>query len=191
VSKGKARIDAWDAGLTEAQRWEAYGVFCRRPWFEVAAFVGKEWGLPQPSRGALYRWAARMRAMESAHRVEQAVVAREEVGALAGAVALDQKLIDAYKSLAADFALKGGASEAVKYTRMAMDLAAGQTRRRELELKAAVQRTRDEQLRLAREKFEAAEARLTAVREAVAEAKGKGGLTEETLRKIEEAAKLL
>ena len=48
-----------------------------------------------------------------------------------------------------------------------------------------------ERQRLDREKFEASERRLEAVKDAVATAKTKGGLTEETLKKIEEAAGLL
>lgn len=50
----------------------------------------------------------------------------------------------------------------------------------------------DDALRLAREKFEAAERRLATVQDAVKTAKANGGgLTDETLRKIEEAAGLL
>jgi len=180
----KPRSDAWDAVLTEAQRWEAYAVFGRSPWYEVSAWVAKEFNLPAPSRNALYRWAKRMRGMESAHRIEQAVMARAEIGALANTAALDEKLVAAYQSLGAELALKGDAAVAMKFTRMAMDIAAGQTKRAELKLK-------DEQLQLARDKFAAADARLRAVTAVVEEAKGKGGLTPETLQKIEEAAKLL
>ena len=62
----------------------------------------------------------------------------------------------------------------------------------ELKLKDRAQQTKDETLRLAREKFEAAEKRLAAVQDAVKSAKASGGgLSEETLRKIEEAAGLL
>lgn len=46
-------------------------------------------------------------------------------------------------------------------------------------------------MRLAREKFEAAEKRLADVRDAIGAARSSGGLTPETLRKIEEAAGLL
>ena len=61
----------------------------------------------------------------------------------------------------------------------------------DLDLRAQAQKTREADLALAREKFEAAERRLAAVKDAVATAKTKGGLTEETLKKIEEAAGLL
>ena len=176
----KPRSDAWDADLTEAQRWQAYAQFRRSPWYEVSKWAAEQFGVPAPSRSALYRWAARMRGLESAHRVEQAVVAREEIGTLASTVAHDAALIDAYKSMAADLALKGNAADAIKYTVMAMEIAAGQRKQAELELKARAQETKDEQLKLAREKFEAAEARLNQAKEII----GDGKLTdaERTLR---------
>ena len=191
VHAAKPRSDCWDASLTEAQRWQAFDQMRRSPWYETAEWIAKEFGIPAPSRTALYQWAARMRKNESAHRVEQALTASAEIGALAGTVSADGKLIDAYKSLAADFALKGNAADAVRFTQMAMALAAQQTKQAEIDLKRRAQQTKDEQLALAREKFEASEARLASVRDALAEAKTAGGLTPETLRKIEEAACLL
>jgi hypothetical protein len=167
----KPRSDAWDADLTEAQRWQAYAQFRRSSWFEVSAWAAAQFGVDAPSRSALYRWAGRMREQESAHRIEQSIVAREEIGTLASTVASDSALIDAYKTLAADLALKGNASDAVKFTVMAMELGNGQRKAVELELKARAQQTKDEQLKLAREKFEAAEARLNKAKEVVGDAK--------------------
>ncbi len=191
----KVRADAWDAPLTDPQRWAAYERFRRGlPWYAVAKWIGKEFAIPAPSRTALYRWAARMRALESAHRIEQAITARDEVDALAAAAGQhDEQLISAYKTLAADLAMRqGDATQAAKFTRMALDLAAAQTKRAEIDLKAAAQATRDDALRLAREKFAAAEARLDAVRSEITRARTDGaGITEDTLRRIEEAAKLL
>jgi hypothetical protein len=170
--KTKPRSDAWDADLTEAQRWQAYDLFRRSPWYAVAEWAHKEFGLRRaPGRGALYRWARRMRQDESARRIEQAVTARDEIGALAGTAAADAALIDAYKSLAADLALKGNAADAVKYTVMAMEIGNAQRKAAELELKARAQETKDAQLRLAREKFEAAEARLAEAKDVVSDAK--------------------
>ena len=193
MNSPKARSDAWDATLTDAQRWQAYDQFRQVPWYSMSAWVAEQFAIPAPSRSALYRWAARMRQDESARRVEQAVTARDEVGTLAKkAGQTDDALIEAYKTMAADIALRTGDSkEAERLTNMALNIGAAVAKRTELELKARAQQTKDETLRLAREKFEAAERRLAAVRDAVADAKGKGGLTEESLRKIEEAAKLL
>ena len=170
--KPKTRSDAWDADLTEAQRWQAYDLFRRSPWYAVAEWAHKEFGLRRaPGRGALYRWARRMRQDESARRIEQAVTARDEIGALAGTAAADAALIDAYKSLAADLALKGNASDAVKYTVMAMEIGNAQRKAAELDLKARAQETKDAALKLAREKFEAAEARLAEAKDVVSDAK--------------------
>jgi len=186
------RVDAWDAGLTEAQRWQAYDQACRSKWYEVASWAKEEFKLSRaPGRNAVYAWKARMRGNESAHRVEESVRARDEIGALAGTAAADAKLIGAYKSMAADLALRGNAGDAVKFTLMAMDLASGQRKAEELELKARAQATKDAALKLAREKFEAAENRLTAARDAIARLDQSGGITPEARAEIEKAMGLL
>lgn len=153
--QSKPRSDAWDADLSDAQRWQAYDLFRRSAWYEVAEWVKAEFALTRaPGRNALYRWARRMREDESAHRIEQAVQARDEIGALANTAAADAALVDAYKSLAADLALKGNASDAVKYTVMAMEIGNAQRKAAELDLKRRAQETKDEQLKLARDRFE-------------------------------------
>lgn len=189
----KARSDAWDAALSDVQRWQAYARFRTAPWHEVAEWAKQEFALPRvPSRPALYRWAARMRALESAHRIEQAIMARDEAATLAGAAAPDDaQLIEAYKAMAADQVMRGAdVAQAMRFTKMALSLGDALRKRQELDLKARAQETKDEALRLAREKFEAAEARLTAIRAAVTEAH-RGGLSAETLKKIETAAGIL
>ena len=186
----KPRCDAWDASLDEAARWRIYAQTRRAPWYEVAEWIAAEYGIEAPSRSALYAWIARMRRMESAHRLEQAVQARDEIGAMAGTAAANDRLIAAYKSMAAELALKGNAGDAVRLTTMAMQLAAQQTAAAELDIKRQRLDQQQDALRLAREKFEAAEAKIAAVRDAVGKAR-EGGLTPETLRKIEEAAGLL
>ena len=113
-----------------------------------------------------------MRALESAHRIEQAVTARDEVDALAASAGqTDARLIDAYKTMAAEIAMRtGDAATASTYTRMALDLAAAQAKRAELDLKARAQETKDAALRLAREKFTAAEARLSSAKSVASDA---------------------
>ncbi len=165
----KPRADAWDAALTDAQRWQAYDQFRRARWYEVAEWAQAEFGLPRaPGRNALYAWAKRMRAQESAHRIEQAIQAREEIGAMAGTAAANDRLIAAYKSMAAELALKGNAGDAVRLTTMAMQLAAQQTAAAELDIKRQRLGQQQDALRLAREKFEAAERRLADAKDAVA-----------------------
>ncbi len=166
----KPRADAWDAALTDAQRWQAYDQMRRARWYEVAEWAQAEFGLARaPGRNALYAWAKRMRSLESAHRIEQAIEAREEIGAMAGTAAASDRLIAAYQSLAAELALKGNAPDAVRLTTMAMQLAAQQTAAAELAIKRQRLGQQQDALRLAREKFEAAEARLASASAAVAD----------------------
>ena len=191
MDANKARIDAWDATLTEAQRWQAYDMFRRSPWYAVAKWAAEEFSIQQPSRSSLYRWAERMRKDESAHRIEQSIQAREEVGAMANTVATDSKLIDAYKSLATDLALKNNAADAVRFTTMALAIAAQSTKQQELDLKKRAQQTKDEALKLAREKFEAAEARLTRTAETLKQLNSTGALSAEARAEIEKAMGML
>lgn len=167
---GKSRVDAWDATLTEEQRWRAYAQMQRSPWYEVSEWIAGEYGIPAPSRSALYRWAERMRAAESAHRLDQAIQARAEIGALAETSATSQRLIGAYQSMAAELALAGNATDAVRLTQMAMAIAAQERTEAELRLKQQRLEQQAEATRLAREKFEAAEARLDSAKEVVANA---------------------
>ena len=120
------------------------------------------------------------------------MIAESQVGEIAGASSLkDPILIDAYKSMAAELALTGNVQDAVKYTNMALALAAQQTKQIELELKTAAQQTKDQQLDLAREKFEAAESRLNAARAALSRVSDTGGLTAEGRAEIERAMGLI
>ena len=151
----KQRSDSWAAALEIEDQWKTYAKFRRWSWDRVAAWVAKEYGIEAPSRSALYRWRDSMRSQESTRRIENAVIAESQVGEIAGASSLkDPILIDAYKSMAAELALTGNVQDAVKYTNMALALAAQQTKQIELELKTAAQQTKEEALQLAREKFE-------------------------------------
>lgn len=171
----KPRIDAWDAPLTEEQRWQAYAKLRRSTWYEAAQWVSEEFGIPAPSRAAIYRWAKRMRQQESTRRLEQAVQARAEIGALAGAAANRDKMIGGWLAMATELGLQGSKEDAVRLTNMAMQLAAQQTAQAELELKQQRLKQQADAQRLAREKFEAAEARLGEIKTAVVDTK----LTEE------------
>ena len=189
----KLRTDSWAANLTEEQSWALYYKARGLRWNEAADWAVKEYGVDAPSRTAFYAWLGRMRKEESAHRLEQAATAAAEAAALAKTKTSDEAQIAAYKAMATELALRtGSAKEAEKFIQMAATLADKRLKAAELKLKDRAQQTKDETLRLAREKFEAAEKRLAAVQDAVKSAKASGGgLSEETLRKIEEAAGLL
>ena len=175
----KPRIDAWETPLAEERRWEVYAKMKEWPWHKAMAWAEREFGIPAPSRQGAYNFADRMRKLEGARRVELALTARAEAGELATLAAPDdQKMIDAYKALAADMAMRlGDAETAGLYTKMALAIGEQRLKRQALELN--------------RKKFEAQEKRLAAVREAVGKAREDGGLTPETLKKIEQAAGLL
>lgn len=170
------RIDSWDAGLTEAQRWQAYDKAGTAPWYEFAAWAKEEFGLSrQPGRSAVYRWKDRMRGNESAHRVEETITAKREVGTMAKAAGIDnQDLISAYITMGADLAMRTGvADDAKKFTGMAMDLAAAQCKMIDLDLKrrsvAATEKAVAERIKSDREK---------AVDALLEEAKGNARATE-------------
>lgn len=169
----KPRVDCWAASLSEAQLWDVYFRTKRGRWTEVCAWIEKELDINPPSRTALYEFAKRMRQSEQGHRIEQAVIARQEAGELAkNAGQNDLDLIEAYKAMGADLALSlNDAAGATAFTKLALDLAAAHNDKATLELKAAAQATKDKQLKLAREKFEAAEKRLDSVKDAVTDSK--------------------
>lgn len=191
----KPMANAWDAALTDAQRWQAYDKFVqfRAKWWEVAAWVEAEFGVPAPSRSGLYRFADRMRPLEAAYRVRQSIEARAFAGELAKKAGQnDADLVAAYETLAADAALQlGDAKKAALYTKMAIAIGEKLATRKALEIKERAQDTKAETLRLQREKFEAAESRLKAARDAVARLNECGGISEEARVEIEKAMGLL
>ena len=168
----KQRIDSWAAGLEIEDQWKIYYKFRCWNWERTAAWAAKEYSIEAPSRSALYRWRDHMRSQESTHRIENSIIAQAQTGEIAAARHLtDPALIDAWKTIAAEQALNGNVDQAVKFTGMALALAAQQTKAKEVELKEAAQQTKDQQLQLAREKFEAAEARLNQAKEVVGDIK--------------------
>lgn len=157
----KPRIDRWDNCLTEQERWQIYERSRNQHWSVICAWMMQEY--PQigdaPSKSAFYRWCKDMRKHESAHRLETALIAREEANALVSAVTDDKTLIDAYQTLSQDLALKGDVDTATKYCKMAISLAERMTKNEELELKKERLALDKELLKLNREKFEAQEER--------------------------------
>ena len=189
-----ARSDSWYAMVDEADLWKLYSCAKRgAQWFEVTKIAKEELGLDvNPSRSGYYRWLDFMRAQESERRLAQARIAALEADELAKTVGLkDEKAIAAYKSLAAEFALKSDAKTASQFMRLAMDLTDRQLHTAEVELKTKDLARKEEELKIAQKKLEMLEERERKVKDAVTAARTTGGLTEETLKKIEEAAGLL
>lgn len=156
----KPRPDAWYSALSEEERWEAWDKLCRLPWQAVARWLREEKGV-EVSRSALYRFGAWMRPQQSAHRLEQAAVARKESGRLAAAAGAKKEVADAFMALGSEIALRtGNAADAAAWIKMAAALLAAAQKDREIELRAEAQK-------LEREKFEAAEKRNEAAKAAL------------------------
>ena len=201
----KTRSDAWGEDLPEDTRWEIYAL--TKPPTDEEREAGRAWlrdfrrdvlpylslhGWVAPSQSAWYRWLGRMRRSERVRLVASVESSSGTAGDLARAAVDDATAAEAYKGLSVDAAMAGDAKSAALYAQAANAFRDRAQKGEELRLKVRAQETRDAQLKLAREKFEAAEKRLAAVQEAVKSAKATGGgLSEETLRKIEEAAGLL
>lgn len=153
------RCDAWYADLDEASRWKIYDKARRASWYIVAEWAQQEFGLPRaPGRRAVYAFKAFMRENESAHRIEESITAKREVGTMAHAAGIDnQDLISAYTTMGADLAMRtGDAAGAKKFTEMALGLAAAQTKLFELKLReravAAAEKAAAERVKADREK---------------------------------------
>ena len=203
---GKTRKDAWGESLPEDVRWQLYAYTKPpaegedRPWLrdfhaDVLPYLSQQ-GIVAPSQAGWYRFLGRMREAAAAKAIIGVETSKRIAEGLTAAKIDPRLAADMLTALSVDEAAKPPDERNEKVMQIFASAAALFTasaqRARELELKQAAQATRDEQLRLAREKFEAAERRLATVQDAVKTAKANGGgLTDETLRKIEEAAGLL
>ncbi len=192
IAQTKQRCDSWAASLSQEEQWKIYSLMRRHAWQRVCEYIRDEHNIEPPSRSRLYAWRKHMAKAESGHRIEQAIIARDQVDDLAARAKMtDTHLIDSYKTLAAELAINGDAATARTYTEMALSLAAQQTKARELELKAQAQEIKEDALKLQREKFEAAEARLNATLDAAKNLNKSGGLSDEGLAEIERAISLI
>ena len=200
----KVRADSWAALLSPEQQWALFNYHyevVHGKWELSCAWAEKEFELSRrPSRAGFYTWLEQMNKLEEIHNEEIRTIADERAKSAAAQLTVGSETMrQALTAKMMDLILVSGdlkAADIVKniFTALSQEDTAAkalQLKGREVELKQQAQETRDEQLKLAREKFEAAEKRLNAVKDAVKTAKTGGGLTEETLKKIEEAAGLL
>ena len=200
------RIDAWESRLTDEQQRELYrwtqtprevegegeGKVVRRPNFDECMARLDEMGVPRPSRGAWFRFKAAMQKMLREELLYSVAASSESAKDLKEMTPADYALAaDTFTNLAIDASMKGNDKAVSIYSGAARHYREMMQQEKKLDLQSRAQATKEDQLRLAREKFEAAEKRLAAVKDAVASARTKGGLTEDTLKKIEEAAGLL
>ena len=161
----KPRIDAWYSALSETERWAIYEKALHLPFPAVAEWVEKKHGIVV-SRSGYYRFIDWMRPQQSAYRLEQAVIAREEARGLAEAAGAKKEIADAFMAMGAEIALRTGSAEAAcDWIKMSSQLIAAAQKDREIELRAEAQK-------LDREKFEAAEKRLAQMAELSDAARG-------------------
>ena len=189
------RSDAWGENLSEADKWSLYRWTKepkdtedgpkRKSYEDALEYIGAELRVMAPSRPAWYRFLARMRREEKVQQIARIAGNCETAKDMTAEAKTNNRLAaDAFRALALDAAMDDDPKSASLYKSAAVMF-------QKIDLDERAQRIKDEQLKLAREKFEAAEKRLNAVQDAVAAARNKGGLTEETLKRIEEAAGLL
>lgn len=182
-----ARSDSWYANVPEEELAKLYSMARRgAQWFEVVKAANDELGLNvHPSRSAYYRWMDWMREQDSERRLAQARIAALEADQLAKGVGLnDDTAIMAYKSLAAEMALKtGNAKEAGHFMRMATDLIDRQLHAKEIDLKSQDLARKEEELKIALKKLEMLEAEKSKATAALGDTKL---TTEDKLAKMKE-----
>lgn len=182
VDDRKRRTDSWDASLTEAQQAQVYDRMRRFPWYAVAKWVADEFHIDPPSRAGLYRFRDWFADHESEYLLLQRIKDRDALEReLAAAGATDPQALA--KALGNDVvaARARGDDQAVE---------------RAIRLYTSVCKvsggTKDLEIKLRRlELLEKKAAQAKATLEAAAGAAGKGGITPETLKAVEEALNLL
>ena len=174
----KTRTDAWEAKLSDEDRTKLY-VLCGHLSYNTARLVAKkEMKLDLPGSSTFYRFLERMRAEDAGMQLARASQVQREIGLMSAKAGIpDLELVSSFQTMGAEAALKGDFKAMAQLIMSACDIARkGQ---------------KDEELRIANEKLKLAQAKLDSVKKVVETAKKKGGLTKETLAKIEEAAGLL
>lgn len=188
----KTRTDAFEADLSEDQRWKLYDAFRALPWYKAAEMAEKEFGIEAPGKSAMYRFARAMREKESERRIADALAAKEEIHRSMDAVGgVDPELMHAWEQLALESALKGDPEAGKRYQQLAMEIREAGMEAEKLRLKQEAEKRAQDGLALEREKFAEQQRKNEQARASLEQVKAKGGIDEETLRKIEEAVNLL
>ena len=178
MSVRKTRTDAWEAKLSDEDRTKLYAL-CGHLSYNSAKLLAKsELKITLPGSSTFYRFLARMREEDCALRLAKASQVSKEVALMSAKAGIaDLDLVKSFQNMGAEAALAGDSKTATRLIMMACDLARkGQ---------------KDEELRIANEKLKLLTQKMESVRKVCETAKKKGGLTKETLAKIEEAAGLL
>jgi len=180
------RSDSWASSLTEAQSWELYRKSrASSDWDALGKFAVAEYGIPAaPGRTSFYVWKKRMDGLYHEHKMNEAILAKAEVVALAKTYTDKDELVDAFATEAATIAMRTEDHDlAAHYADIALKFAEIRAKEKYAEYSKAAQEAREKELALAREKWEAAERRLAAATETVTD---KTITDEERVAKIKE-----
>ena len=174
----KTRADAWGGNFSDEVQMRLYVEGSAMSYQIAKAWAKKDLKIDLPGPSCWYRFLQRMREEDAALRLAKASDSSREIGSIARQAAIgDTDLIKSLQSLGATAALQGDVDTAKEFISMATKLANVASRAGER--------------RSANEKLKILQAKMDSVRKVCETAKKKGGLTEETLKRIEEAAGLL
>lgn len=165
----KTRVDAWDSSLTDEQRWAIYERTKLNSFAEVSKWIAEEFNITV-KHAAYYRFIARMREDEFTHKIDLAAQAASEAAKMAGETrCADEAIIEAYKSLAADAALRSGdVKEANRWIQAAMAIQDRLLKRQEIDLKIQAEERKAEELKIAQEKLKIEQAKSQKATETIA-----------------------
>jgi transposase-like protein len=167
------RADAFEAQLSEEQRWKLYDRLRRSAWWAVAEWVEAEFSIPRPSRSALYAFKRHMDGLESAHRIETALSERENLRREMAEVGdMDPELQHAWLRLAQESSLNGDPKAGERFLRMARALRADATKRLEIQLKQQAEARAAAELEIAQRKLSVIESKVADARAALDAARG-------------------
>lgn len=182
TSDRKARTDAWYAALTEEQQAKVYDRMRRFPWHTWGEWIAKEFNIRAPGRSQLYRFRDWFADHEAEYLLTQRIKDRDSLEReLAAAGAADPNKLAQVMGNDVIAARARGDDQAVE---------------RAVRLYTAVAKvsggTADLEIKLRRlELLERRASEAKAMLQAAAGAAGKGGITPETLKAVEEALNLL
>lgn len=171
----KTHSNAWETGLTDEQRTQAYEMARALGYIKAAGLIAKEFKIRAPSLAGMSRFYERESQVRQAREIEKALVDVGNLNHLAEKLPGLTKAKRAALEKAYLDALLTGDPDRIKLFG-------------ELVLKHQAQDNDGERLRLQVDKYRDA---VAATKQALEGAKGKGGLTPETITTIENALKLL
>ena len=190
MSDRKRRSDAFDAPLSESERAAVYAAM-NVSWVEAQKLCADSFDL-SVGKSALYEFARDYRESESERRIQDALAFQIQTRRAVDQIGdMDPEMAAGWEQLALEASLSGNVELATQYLGLAEKLHSRALERAKLELKKEAQDKSWEELKLSREKYEDQKAKNEKAREALEGVKAKGGIDEETLRKIEEAVGLL